>query len=74
MLLGRGIRVDVVDTVGAGDAFTSAALAFLHRHDFLHRRGLETLDASVLEALLAFANGIAADTCTRAGADPPRGR
>lgn len=66
--------VTVVDTVGAGDAFTSAALAFLHRHGVLDRRGLETLDAAELEALLAFANGIAADTCTRPGADPPRGR
>jgi len=66
--------VTVVDTVGAGDAFTSAALAWLHRHDALDRRGLETLGAAPLEALLAFANGIAADTCTRPGADPPRGR
>jgi fructokinase len=63
--------VTVVDTVGAGDAFTSASLAWLHRHDALDRRGLETLDAAALEALLAFANGIAAETCTRAGADPP---
>ncbi len=66
--------VTVVDTVGAGDAFTSAALAWLHRHDALDRRGLETLGAAELEALLAFANGIAADTCTRPGADPPHGR
>jgi fructokinase len=65
--------VTVVDTVGAGDAFTSAALAWLYRHEALERRGLETLDAAALEALLAFANGIAADTCTRPGADPPRG-
>jgi fructokinase len=66
--------VTVVDTVGAGDAFTSAALAHLHRHGALERHGLEALDASELAALLAFANEIAADTCTRAGADPPRGR
>jgi fructokinase len=66
--------VTVVDTVGAGDAFTSAALAYLHRHDTLDRRGLEALGAAELEALLAFANGIAAETCTRPGADPPRGR
>ena len=66
--------VTVVDTVGAGDAFTSAALAFLHRNGALDRRGLEALEVATLEALLAFANEIAADTCTRAGADPPRGR
>ena len=66
--------VTVVDTVGAGDAFTSAALAYLHRHDTLNRRGLEALGAAELEALLEFANGIAAETCTHPGADPPRGR
>jgi len=66
--------VTVVDTVGAGDAFTSAALAHLHRHDALHRSGLEALGAAELETLLAYANGIAAETCTRPGADPPRGR
>ncbi len=65
-------RVTVVDTVGAGDAFTSAALAYLHCRDALDRSGLEALDAAQLEALLAFANGIAAQTCTRRGADPPR--
>ncbi len=43
--------VDVVDTIGAGDAFAGA---FLARRD------------------VAFAVEIAADTCTRAGADPPR--
>jgi fructokinase len=66
--------VAVVDTVGAGDAFMSAALAWLHRHDAIDRVGLEALDAAALEALLAFANDIAAETCTRRGADPPRGR
>ena len=65
-------RVAVVDTVGAGDAFTSAALAYLHRRDALDRSGLEAFGAARLEALLAYANGIAAQTCTRPGADPPR--
>ncbi len=65
-------RVAVVDTVGAGDAFTSAALAYLHQQDALDRSGLEALDARRLEVLLAYANGIAAQTCTRSGADPPR--
>jgi fructokinase len=68
------LPVTVVDTVGAGDAYTSAALAYLHRHDALDRRGLEALGVAELEALLAFANGIAAETSTRPGADPPRGR
>jgi fructokinase len=66
--------VTVVDTVGAGDAFTSAALAWLHRHDVLDRSGLEALGVADLEVLLAYANGVAAETCTRPGADPPRRR
>jgi fructokinase len=66
--------VVVVDTVGAGDAFMSAALAWLHRNDTPHRGALEALGAADLEALLAFANEIAADTSTRPGTDPPRGR
>ncbi len=66
------LEVTVVDTVGAGDAFTSAALAWLHHQGALGRGGLEALDAAKLEVLLAYANGIAAQTCTRPGADPPR--
>jgi fructokinase len=64
-------RVEVVDTVGAGDAFTAATLASLHELDALDRSGLEALGAAPLKDLLAQANGIAARTCTRPGADPP---
>lgn len=64
--------VTVVDTVGAGDAFMSGALAHLHERGLLSRSGLRTLDPSALSELLQSACMIAADTCTRAGADPPR--
>jgi fructokinase len=61
--------VDVVDTVGAGDAFMSGLL------DALDRRGLLT-PAGVAEAefakLLDDAALVAAITCSRAGANPPR--
>jgi fructokinase len=60
--------VEVVDTIGAGDAFGGAFLAWwsangLTRSD-LHRCGLlgEALQAAV---------EVAAVTCTRVGADPP---
>lgn len=57
-----GRTVDVIDTVGAGDSFTSALLAGLV--------GLplepEALDALVDRAILA-----SSISCTRAGADPP---
>jgi fructokinase len=65
-------RVDVVDTVGAGDAFMSAVLARLHVRRLLVRDALTSLDNPKLAELLEFACLIAADTCTRPGGDPPR--
>jgi fructokinase len=67
-------RVAVVDTVGAGDAFMSGALAHLHERRMLSRDGLRSLDVSGLAELLEAACLVAADTCTRAGAEPPRRR
>ena len=62
-------RVEVVDTIGAGDAFGAAFLAWLHDHDAI-RPGL-SLELEVLKAALEFACLAGAITCTRAGADPP---
>jgi fructokinase len=67
-----GEAVEVVDTVGAGDAFTSGLLAWLGRHDALSDAGLRALDAAQIEAALSYARHVAAITCTRAGSDPPR--
>ena len=61
--------VDVVDTVGAGDAFGAALLAWLHDHSGLSVP-LRLERAQLLEAL-GFACAAAAVTCSRAGADPP---
>lgn len=63
--------VEVVDTIGAGDAFTAGALAHLHRIGRLGKGGVAELRASELAGLLAYAVEVAADTCTRAGAQPP---
>jgi fructokinase len=65
-------EVDVVDTVGAGDAFSSGLLAALDVRGALARDVLVALPASELAAALRFAAEVAALTCTRAGADPPR--
>jgi fructokinase len=62
--------VDVVDTIGAGDAFGAALLAWLHDHDRLNRK--LRLERDELRAALEFACLVASLTCTRAGADPPR--
>ncbi|WP_369033966.1 carbohydrate kinase family protein [Streptomyces adonidis] len=63
--------VEVVDTVGAGDAFTAGALAHLYRTGGLTREGVTNLGTAELGQLLAYAVEIASDTCTRAGAQPP---
>jgi fructokinase len=60
--------VDVVDTIGAGDAFGGAFLAWWTSSD-LTRHDLHKID-QVREALLA-AVQVAALTCTRVGAEPP---
>jgi len=62
--------VKVVDTIGAGDAFGAALLAWLSDHDRLNRD--LHLDHDELGAALEFACLVASITCTRAGADPPR--
>ncbi|HVS07629.1 MAG TPA: carbohydrate kinase [Candidatus Dormibacteraeota bacterium] len=62
--------VDVVDTIGAGDAFGAGLLAWLFDHDRLSRD--LHLEREELGAALEFACLVASITCTRAGADPPR--
>jgi len=64
--------VAVVDTVGAGDTFQAAMLAWLAEHGLLSIAGLRDLDATRLTAMLEFAGAAAAVTCTRRGADMPR--
>jgi len=62
--------VQVVDTIGAGDAFGAALLAWLNDHDRLSRD--LRLDRDELRESLEFACLVASITCTRPGADPPR--
>ena len=62
--------VQVVDTIGAGDAFGAALLAWLDDHGRLTRD--LRLERDELRAALEFACLVASITCTRAGADPPR--
>jgi fructokinase len=66
-----GTPVVVSDTVGAGDAFTSGLLAWLHEAGRLERTAIREIPADALERCLAFADRAAAITCTRAGAQPP---
>lgn len=64
----------VVDTVGAGDAFTAGLLAGLQARELLgpgSGAGLAGLDHEALAALVDEAALMAALTCARPGADPP---
>jgi len=69
-----GEAVDVVDTVGAGDAFSAGLLDGLRRHGLLgadRREALQAIDGETLAAVVARAIRVSALTCARAGADPP---
>ena len=63
-------RVDIVDTVGAGDSFMSALLSAMDRDSAL---GADPPSPSrrKLEQWLRFAAAASAITCTRKGSDPP---
>lgn len=64
-------RVEVVDTVGAGDSFMAALLGSLAERDALDRVRLAELRPDALAGCLRYASAVAAVTCGRAGADPP---
>ena len=69
-----GVSVKVIDTVGAGDTFSAALLAGLHRVRLLgveKQEALAALDYSTLDELLYDAVLAAAICCSRRGADPP---
>jgi fructokinase len=63
-------RVDVVDTVGAGDSFMSALLSAMDRDTALGADA-PAPSRSEVEKWLRFAATASAITCTRKGSDPP---
>jgi fructokinase len=68
------VPIDLVDTVGAGDSFTSGLLDGLHRADLIggaRRDALATIDEATLGSVVDAAALIAAITCSKPGADPP---
>lgn len=66
-----GVPVTVLDTVGAGDAFTAGLLGSLDLRGLLEAAALRALAPDDLRACLAFANRAASMTCARSGAEPP---
>jgi fructokinase len=73
--LRRGaVAIDLVDTVGAGDSFTSGLLDGLRRADLVggaRRDALAAIDDATLGSVIDEAVLVAAVTCSRPGADPP---
>lgn len=64
-------RVEVADTIGAGDSFQAALLFALHKQGRLARQQLKDISPDELRRALSFAANCAGLTCTRPGADPP---
>ncbi|WP_426513486.1 carbohydrate kinase family protein [Dactylosporangium sp. McL0621] len=68
------VAVEVIDTVGAGDAFMAGLLYACGEANLLgtdKRAELAAIDDAALIDVLQFASRIAAVTCGRRGADPP---
>ncbi|GEO83570.1 MULTISPECIES: carbohydrate kinase family protein [Alphaproteobacteria] len=64
-------RVEVVDTVGAGDTFDAGILASLKRQDLLTKAKVATLEETAVRTALELGARAAAVTVSRAGANPP---
>lgn len=64
-------RVEVADTIGAGDTFNAGVLAALHQAGALSRDGIATLSPETLFEALRMGTRAAAITVSRPGANPP---
>ncbi len=67
-----GHRIELVDTVGAGDTFQAALIAGLCEFGIRSRQALDGVAPDALRSLIEFASQAAAITCSRRGADMPR--
>lgn len=64
-------RVEVVDTVGAGDTFNAGFLAGLHQAGLASKPGFAAADLDALAPAITLGMRAAAVTVSRAGANPP---
>ena len=64
-------KVDVIDTVGAGDTFNAGLLAGLRSALILNKPTLKRADPASIQPALALASRVAAHVVGQAGANPP---
>jgi fructokinase len=62
--------VQVMDTVGAGDAFNAGVLTYLARDDALSKVAVVNITDQALQPVLQFATVFASDTVTKQGSNP----
>lgn len=66
-----GVKVEVVDTVGAGDTVNAGILASLHKQGVLSKMAIAELSDEHIHSAVALGMRAAAVTVSRAGANPP---
>ncbi|UXM96610.1 carbohydrate kinase (plasmid) [Bartonella sp. HY329] len=64
-------KVEIVDTVGAGDTVNAGILASLEDHGLLNKQAITKLNEAQIYEALHLAKQVAAITVARAGANPP---
>ncbi|MBL0402542.1 carbohydrate kinase [Microvirga aerilata] len=64
-------KIEVVDTVGAGDTFHAGLLSWLDVNHLLTPQAIASLNETQVTEALDFAAAAAAIVCTRRGANPP---
>ncbi|MAY62297.1 MAG: carbohydrate kinase [Rhizobiales bacterium] len=67
----QGVKVEVADTVGAGDTFNAGILASLHRAGRLDKDAIANLSGDEIHDALLWGAKAAAVTVSRPGANPP---
>ena len=61
----------VADTIGAGDTFHGAILAYFHNKGWFEKKRIGELSAEQLKEVGEYANKAAGINCSRSGANPP---